>query len=108
MAYVAVILDEVEYVDRLSEPLVAGAWWKYGPAGHQDKDWMWDYSQFHLWYKDNAADGSWGEVKVEDIGGREKFDIVAARSFAVPLVDVQNEADIREKVIGPLLSAVPA
>ena len=102
LVVISVILDDIEYPNSLGQPLVSAAWFKYRK---EVGDWKWKFSRIILNGQEYSLDGKMMDVPPEtEIMGEYK--ILSSQALAVPLVDIQSERDIEEKIISPLVESL--
>ncbi len=108
LVVISVILDDIENPDALEQPLVSAAWFKYGK---EVGDWEWEFSRIILSVQEYSLDGKMMDVPPDtEIIVAEQiiadYKILSSRVLAVPLVDIQSERDIEEKIITPLVQSL--
>ena len=102
LVVISVILDDLGNPDSLEQPLVSAAWFKYRK---EVEDWKWNFSRIILSVQDYSLDGKMMDVPLEtEIMG--KYKILSSQALAVPLVEIQSERDIAEKIITPLVESL--
>ena len=104
LVVISAILDDIENPDALEQPLVSAAWFKYGKEVELE-DWKWSFSRIILSVQEYSLDGKIMDVppETEIIAG---YKILSSQALAVPLVDIQSERDIEEKIITPLVQSL--
>ena len=104
LVVISVILDDLGNPDSLKQPLVSAAWFKYRNRKEAEY-WGWNFSRIILSVQEYSLDGKMMDVPPEtEIMGEYK--ILSSQALAVPLVDIQSERDIEEKIIYPLVESV--
>ena len=102
LVVISVILDDLDNPDSLEQPLVSAAWFKYSK---EVGDWEWHFSRIILCVQEYSLDGRMMEVppETEIISG---YKILSSQALAVPLLEIQSERDIAEKIITPLVESI--
>ena len=102
LVVISAILDDIENPDSLEQPLVSAAWFKYRK---EVGDWEWYFSRIILSVPEYRLDGKMMDVppEAEIISG---YKILSSQALAVPLVEIQSERDVKEKIISPLVESL--
>ena len=102
LVVIAAILDDIKNSDSLEQPLVSAAWFKYRK---EVGAWEWYFSRIILSVPNYRRDGKMMDVppETEIIGS---YKILSSQALAVPLVNIQSERDIEEKIISPLVESL--
>ena len=104
LVVISAILDDIENPDALVQPLVSAVWFKYGKEVEVE-DWKWNFSRIILSVQEYSLDG-----KIMDVPPETEiiadYKILSSQALAVPLVDIQSERDIEEKIITPLVQSL--
>ena len=102
LVVISVILDDLDNPDSLEQPLVSAAWFKFRK---EVGDWEWYFSRIVLSLQEYSLDGKMMEVppETEIIG---EYKILSSQALAVPLLEIQSERDIAEKIITPLVESL--
>ena len=102
LVVISAILDDIENPDSLEQPLVSAAWFKYRK---EVGDWKWNFSRIILSLQEYSLEGKMMDIPLEtEIMGEYK--ILSSQALAVPLVEIQSERDIEEKIITPLVESI--
>ena len=102
LVVISVILDDLGNPDSLEQPLVSAAWFKYRK---EVGDWKWNFSRIILSLQEYSLEGKMMDIPLEtEIMGEYK--ILSSQALAVPLVEIQSERDIEEKIITPLVESL--
>lgn len=103
LVVISAILDDRHNPDSLEQPLVSAAWFKYGKE--VGDNWEWDFSRIILSVQEYSLDGKMMDVppETEII---DEYKILSSQALAVPLVEIQSEGDIEEKIITPLVESL--
>ena len=102
LVVISAILDDIDNPDSLEQPLVSTAWFKYRK---EVGDWKWKFSRIILSAQEYSLDGKMMDIPPEtEIMGEYK--ILSSQALAVPLVKIQSEHDIKEKIISPLVESL--
>ena len=102
LVVISAILDDIENPDALEQPLVSAAWFKYGK---KVGDWEWEFSRIILSVQEYSLDGKMMDVPPETEIIAD-YKILSSQALAVPLLDIQAERDIEEKIITPLVQSL--
>ena len=103
LVVISVILDDLDNPDSLEQPLVSAAWFKFRKEVGD-----WEVVFFQNYFKRTRVQSGWkndGRILLEtEIIGEYK--ILSSQALAVPLVEIQSERDIEEKIISPLVKSL--
>lgn len=105
LGFVAVIVENLEKPDLLTEPLVSAGWVDFG-----DKvgDWWVETARWHLYHPARVDDGvtrtfrppaSWS-AKVRD-------NVHGICTLGLPLVSITNVRAVEERIVRPFLASIP-
>ncbi|WP_193371359.1 hypothetical protein [Pelagibius marinus] len=103
LASTAVLLDDAE--ERVTEPLVTGALFEFDPSSTSPSFLNW-YATIFKAAPDRTADGQLLEVSRDQLPTSWQNNFIKVWCFAYPLVDFNNEGDVRSKLIGRLQSKI--
>ena len=105
LVFISVILDDMNNPDALEQPLVSAAWFKYGKE--VGKNLSYNLSRIILSLQEYSLDGKMMHIPPEITGKfSTSVEILSSQALAVPLVDIQSERDIEEKIISPLVESL--
>lgn len=101
LASTAVLLDDFE--GRIPEPLVTAALFAFGPGQ--------DFSKFYNWFAcifkavpAREAHGAFFDISRPQLPQDWQSDFTHAWCFALPLVNINSENDLRQRIAQPLTS----
>ena len=105
LVVISAILDDMDSPDSLKQPLVSAAWFKYGKkVGNK---WSYDLSRIILSVQEYDLDGTMNAIPAEITAEfSSSVKILSSQALAVPLVNIQSERDIEEKIISPLAKSL--
>jgi hypothetical protein len=103
LSFVSVIVGYPKEAHLVQDALVSGGWFDYGTAA-PGNNWQYAYAKAHLWAKSRTDDGQlcWGDVGT-DWKGDVPPTVTQIASFAYPLSELTNGADLQTRVIDRLV-----
>lgn len=105
LVVISAILDDINSPDSLTQPLVSAAWFKYGEEVG-DK-WSYNLSRIILKVQEYSLDGIMNAIPAEITSEiSSSVEISSSQALAVPLVNIQSERDIEEKIIFPVVASL--
>ncbi|HOD83603.1 MAG TPA: hypothetical protein PKG77_19470 [Phycisphaerae bacterium] len=103
LAFISVLLDDVEEQNRLQEPLVTCGWIDYGKGTTAGGNFFWWYCRAHLFQADHVEDGSIFSGARQQLYPKSNYPIKRISTFALPLASINSSDDLQAKVIDVLL-----
>lgn len=105
LVVISVILDDLDSPCALEQPIVTAAWLNYGEAfGNR---WSYNLSRIILDLYTDSLEGKMIDIPPEIT---RKFspspEVLSSQALAVPLVAIQSERNIEEKIISPLVESL--
>ena len=105
LVVISVILDDLDSLCALKQPIVTAAWFYYGEAfGNR---WDYDLSRIILDFYTENMEGEMIDTPPEIT---RKFsptpEILSSKTLAVPLIAIQSERNIEEKIISRLVTSL--
>ncbi len=102
-------IDDDAKVQPIQEPLVTAGWYDYGKDGKRETYFLW-HAVIHVYIPGWKADGSWAEAKPNEVFPKNfgKLSSLRCRSFALPVLSLQNTEDLTRLVIDPLIADIGA
>lgn len=101
LASIAVLLDDSE--GRLSEPLVSAALFDFGQGRTAGTFYNWLASIYKA-IPGREADGEYLEIARPQLEQSWQSDFERAWCFTLPLVNINSESDLRQKVVQKLIA----
>ena len=115
LAVISVIIEDLGEPDSFTQPILSAIWFDYGQGNEVQarpvqtpaiNTWMYKFSRLILDLKTPDLGGNMIDVFPELKEKFEEFGILSSQALALPLVDIQSERDIDEKIIRPLINSV--
>jgi hypothetical protein len=115
LPYISVLVDNLwadDYdPDCVKEPIISAGWLDFGVGKKASTEWRKNYwvCASHLWMENRKDDGTPCTDDVWKISENEDFPAgtVKVTSFAHPLEIITNSEKLKEKIVQPLLNALP-
>ena len=114
---ISVIIDDLTEPELFEQPMISVLWCDYGKGNVIKKGeersskisrntWIYKFSKLILRVKSTNLEGPMNDIFPELKDYFDEFGILASQALAVPLVDIQTERDIEEKIISPLVESL--
>ena len=114
---ISVIVDDLTGSESITQPVISVLWFDYGKGNDIKKGeerrkknnrntWLYKFSKLILRVKNTDLSGGMNDIYPELKDYFEEFGILASQALIVPLVDIQSERDIEEKIISPLVESL--
>ena len=106
LAFVSVVLENLEQPSLLEEPLVTAGWIDFGDSV---PDWWYpDISRWHLYNPKRSNDGTANVFTPnENFARKAREEVLRACTLGAPLVAITNAEALEERIIRPLLASLP-
>lgn len=106
LAFVSVVLENLDQPSLLEEPLVSAGWIDFGDS--VPSWWYPDMSRWHLYNFKGSSDGTANVFTPnEKFGRKAREEVHRACTLGVPLVAISNADALEERIIRPLLASLP-
>ena len=105
LVVVSVIMDDLENPNSIDQPIISAAWFNYGEK--VGGNWSYKLSRIILSLQQFSLEGKMVDISPESLKDfSNSLEILSSQVLAVPLVDIQSEHDIEEKVVKPLIESI--
>ncbi len=103
LAFVSAIFDNAndKKPKRVEQALLTAGWCDYG-NGKDVSGWEYYYASVHIYIDGATDDGEWYKAELQKIWPKEKKEGVKVSTFAIPLIEITDTKQLREKVVLPL------
>jgi len=105
LAFVSVILDDIDQLDLVQEPLVCAGWYDCGHGEEIGDQWEYFYCRQHLCVPGRRDDGSLISIDPRQAYPDQKHRAQKVTTFALPLVGIASAEDLHTQIIEPLVTA---
>ena len=109
LAVISVIIDNLGKPDSFEQPIVSAAWFNCGEGNEVGGSWDYILSRIILSVQNFSLKGEMIDISPElfeeykrSHNSQMSLKILSSQVLAVPLVDIQRERDIEERIIKPL------
>lgn len=113
LAVISVIIDDIHKPDSFTQPFVSAAWFDCGKGNSVGNNWGYVLSRAILCLQNFSLDGKMTDLPPDLIEDYKRLknhsfslEIVSSQALAVPLVDIQTEHDVEERIIKPLVESL--
>lgn len=106
LAFVSVILDDIDDSERVAEPVVSMGWIDYGAGVKVGSQWEYAYARIFLVAENAQPNGEFHHLEPFRFVAENKAAIKGARVCAVPLVDITSAEELHARIIEPFLKSV--
>ena len=106
LAFVSVIIDDVDREERVQEPLISAGFYDYGDDGKAGNNWQYDYARWHLGMPGRTDDGAPYSTDPRQTWPKSSHPMQRVTTFALPLVSVGDGSTLEQRVVEPLVAEI--
>jgi len=107
LAYVSVIIDDVERLENVSEPLITAGYLVYpGKEGISSLLRSFDYS-IPRWHLNMTSRSDDGILLTAGHQPTARAGFLKAATIGLPLLSIEGSTDLQHKILAPLLASLP-
>lgn len=105
LAFVSVVLDDVENEKNLKEPLLTAGCFDYGPGNEVGRKWAYSYARWHLKMQGRSDDGRLLSADSK-AWPKESLPFTRVSTLGVPLTSIADAEGLKSRIIDPLIRGI--